>query len=368
MSENSVLLVVGRVAGGAGRHVYELAAGLDDLGWRVVVACPEAVAENYRFADIGVDVVTVEIGARPDPRHDVVAVRRLRRAAGDVQVVHAHGLRAGALACLAVAATVPVAVTLHNAAPSGRSGRVVFDILQRIVARRADAILAVSEDLNAQLAQLGATSIRPAVVAAAPPRPPERERAEVREELGDPDVLALTVGRLAPQKDLDGLLDAIGQLSPDLDLLLVIAGDGPQRDALADRIATEGLHVRLLGSRDDIPDLLGAADLVVSSARWEGQPVWLQEAMHAGVPAVATNVGGTRAIVGEGSLLIPSGDSARLAQAIERLALDRELRDSLAAQALSQGQTLPTRADAVRAAEAIYTELKGRPRAGHRSR
>lgn len=362
MSEGTVLLVVGLVAGGAGRHVHELAAGLLDRGWRVRVACPVTVATRYAFADLGVDVVRAPIGSRPNPRADGTAVRALRAAAREADVVHAHGMRAGALVAVAVRRGTPVAVTLHNAAPEGGVQRRVFRWLERVIARRADVVLGVSSDLVADLRRRGARDVRLAVVASAPPRPPARTAADVRREFGDPSVLALVVGRLAPQKDLDLLLDAVAQIDPELGLTVVVAGDGPQRAALADRIRSENLPVRLLGVRDDVPDLLAAADLVVSSARWEGQPVWLQEAMHAGRPAVATDVGGTAAIVGDAGVLVPHGDPGALGDAIERLAADTELRESLTEQAELRGRTLPDRAAVVMAAEAVYADMRRGPR------
>jgi glycosyltransferase involved in cell wall biosynthesis len=222
-------------------------------------------------------------------------------------------------------------------------------------------VLGVSPDLVERMRRLRARDVRLAVVAAAPSSSPTRAAPDVRQELGDPPVLGLTVGRLAAQKDLDLLLDAVARIDPALGLTVAVAGDGPERPALEERIARESLPVRLLGARDDVPDLLAAADLVISSARWEGQPVWLQEAMRAGRPAVATDVGGTAGIVGGGGLLVPHGDPSALRDAIERVAGDPELRQSLAAQADSRGRELPDRAAAVTDAEAVYDDMRHSP-------
>ena len=87
------------------------------------------------------------------------------------------------------------------------------------------------------------------------------------------------------------LLDAAAALHR-LDLLTVVAGDGPLRAGLQRRIDDEGLPVRLLGRRDDVPDLLAAADVVVSTApSGRGSPLGLQEALHAGAAVVATDAG-----------------------------------------------------------------------------
>src|SRR5699024_9546540 len=113
-------------------------------------------------------------------------------------------------------------------------------------------------------------------VVPATPAHPTRDRAAVRAELGlaEGTALVVAVGRLAPQKGFDRLLDGlVAAGSSEKDLLVVIAGDGPQFDALQRRIDRADLPVRLLGHRTDVPDLLAAADIAVSAARWEGQPV-----------------------------------------------------------------------------------------------
>lgn len=350
-----VLLVVGLVAGGAGRHVHELAAGLTAAGVDVLVACPPEVGEHYGFAGVAAQVVPVAIAARPDPRHDVRTVRTLTRAARDVDVVHAHGLRAAALAALAGGRT-PLVATLHNAAPRGRS-RHLFAGLERLVARRSAVVLAVAPDLVESARRRGARDVRPAVVNAPEPQPVSRPDRENAAQTWHSGVRALSVGRLAPQKDVDLLLDAVGLLQPDCDVEVLVAGDGPERDRLQRRIDVERLAVRLLGRRDDVPALLSAADLVVSSAQWEGQPVWLQEAIQAGTAVVATDVGGTSTVTGDAALLVPYRDAPALAEAITRCVSEAALRASLAAASRRRAEALPRRADAVRSVLGVYREL-----------
>lgn len=352
-----VLLVVGMVAGGAGRHVHELCAGLRDRDCAVTVACPDEVEERYGFSETGAVVHRVDISDRPHPLTDARTMRMLRTLAREHDVVHAHGLRAGAMTGLAAQHGVPVVVTLHNAAPTASAARVIFQALERVVAHRATTVLVVSPDLETRLAELGADDVRPAVVAAAPPPPPNRPASVVRRELGDPESLALVVGRLAPQKDLDLLLDALSRLPASERPSVVVAGEGPLHEHLEARIVSEGLPVQLLGHRSDVPDLLAAADLVISSAAWEGQPVWLQEALQAGLPVVATDVGGTRTVVGRAALLVPHGDPGALAAGIARLAADASYRKTLAGQAISRAAELPDRDDAVNAVLRVYADL-----------
>jgi len=154
------------------------------------------------------------------------------------------------------------------------------------------------------------------------------------------------------------LLDALAEI-PDTDLLTVVAGDGPERAALQARIEAQGLPVRLLGHRDDVADLLHAADVVVSSAFWEGQPVGLQEALHAGAAIVATDVGGTAAVVGEAALLVPSGDPVSLSRALRDVVLHGAVRDDLRSKAVERSADLPTREDALEAALTAYAQVLG---------
>jgi glycosyltransferase involved in cell wall biosynthesis len=125
------------------------------------------------------------------------------------------------------------------------------------------------------------------------------------------------------------------------------------------RIADEQAPVELLGARDDVPDLLASADLVVSTARWEGQPISLQEALHAGAPLVATDVGGTAAVVGDAAVLVPGGDPRALADGIRTLVTDPQERAHRHELSLARARALPTEADAVAAALRIYEQVAG---------
>ncbi|MGG5259773.1 glycosyltransferase family 4 protein [Phycicoccus avicenniae] len=350
-----VLLVMGTSAGGVGAHVRGLARLLAGDGHHVVVACPAEAADRFRLAEHATPV-PLEVTDRPHPVRDARAVRDLADLVRGADVVHAHGLRAGALAVLATARTrVPLVTTLHNAAPTGRVTGAVYAGLERVVARGSAVVLGVSADLVRRMDALGARHTGLAVVPAPPFAAPTRDRYAVHAELGIDarTSLAVVLARLAPQKGLDLLLDAHRDLA-DLDLLTVVAGDGPLREPLQRRIDTEGLPVRLLGRREDVPDLLAAADVVVSSALWEGQPVGLQEALHAGAAIVATDVGGTGAVVGDAAVLVPGGDAVSLSRAVRDVVVHGGVRDDLRSKAVERAAHLPTEAEALAAALDTY--------------
>lgn len=326
-----VLLVLATSTGGVGRHVASLAAGLEARGHDVTVAGPassRAVVGRRAYE-------VVEIGSAPHPARDAVAVTRLRALARDADVVHAHGLRAGALAVLAPR---PVVVTLHNAV----TGRVAA-VLERLVAHRSRVVLAASEDLAVRARAVGADDVRLAPVAAPPLEP-----TGVDPGLGHPLVLA--VGRLHPQKGHDVLLAARAAWP---EAVVAVAGDGP----LADQLRSEAPDVRWLGRRDDVADLLAAADVVVLPSTWEARSLTAQEALRAGRPLVATAVGGVPDLVRDGAVLVPSGDPGALAAAVRRLLDDPTEAAAVAARGLAVSQTWPDEADTVAQVAAVYAEV-----------
>lgn len=354
-----VALVLGSSTGGVRQHVGDLAAGLISAGHDVLVAAPASVLDRMRLTP-QLRTVAVEVTDRPRPS-DLTAVARLARIRRGADVVHAHGLRAAALVAL-TAGTAPLVATLHNAPPEGRGTARVYAALERLVALRAALVLGVSQDLVARAERLGARSSRLAVVPAPPPPIGTRPAAQTRAALDLPagSSLVVTVARLAPQKDLGLLLDAAGlQRGAQPPMLWVVAGDGPQRDALQRRITAERLPVRLLGHRGDVADLLAAADVVVSTARWEGQPVALQEALHLGAALVATDAGGTAAVLGGAGRLVPVGDAPALAAAVGEIVGDPHVAARLREQARARAAALPDRRAAVEAALAAYRSVRG---------
>ena len=370
-----VTLVLGTVAGGTGAHVKMLATGLASRGVGVSVAGPSSADARFSFSRVpSVAFSAVEIAGRPRAG-DVVSVLRLRKlllraAAGGPggHVAHAHGMRAGALTVLA-RSLVPgprrpgIVVTVHNAPPDGGASALVYRMLERVVARGADLVLCVSPDLEARMRAAGARRVERAVIAAPDAAPgPAAVRAgpaPVAPALVAPALVAsagrpvvLAAGRLARQKGFGVLLEAAaGWRDLDPAPLVVIAGDGPLAGELRARAAVLGLDALFLGRRDDVPALLAAAAVFVLPSRWEGQPLVLQEALRAGVPVVATRVGGVPCLTGEdAALLVPCGDAPALAAAVRSVLTGAPLAARLKAAAAVRAAALPSEADAVSAA------------------
>ncbi|MFG1946697.1 glycosyltransferase family 4 protein [Nonomuraea sp. NPDC048826] len=354
-----VAYVVGTTTGGTGRHVRMLAAGLVARGHRVVAAGPPDVEEQFGFRAAGVRFVEVPVSDRPHPVNDARAVLSVRRAVRGADVVHAHGLRAGALAALALPRRTKerplLVVTLHNALTAGGFVGAVYGVLERIVARGADRVLVVSPDLGERMGALGARDVRPAVVPAPPLREPGRTPEEVRAGLGADDrPLVLTVARLAQQKGLETLLDAAAGPWQEPPPLFAIAGEGPLRGELELRIAAERLPVVLLGNRDDVPDLLAAATVAVWASRWEGLPLSVSETLKAGTPVIATAVGGVPGLVGDAGILVPYGDADALRAAVQKVIADPAEAARWAAVAARRGAELPGEDEALESALSAY--------------
>jgi glycosyltransferase involved in cell wall biosynthesis len=362
-----VVLVLGTTAGGTGTHVRMLADGLAGRGVAVTVAGPAAAGARLAFSAVpGVSFAAVEIGDRPRPG-DLASILRLRRLlAAGADVVHAHGLRAGALSLFALALVRggrrPAAVvTVHNAPPAaaGATAR-IYRLLERLVARRADLVLCVSPDLEARMHAAGARRVERAVIGAPddPSAQPGTAAAQLAPlALGGPATrpVVLGAGRLAPQKGFGVLLEAAAALG-DLDPvpLVVIAGDGPLGAELPARAAALGVDAVFAGHRDDVPALLALAAVFVLPSLWEGQPLVLQEALRAGTPVVASRAGGIPGLAGDAALLVPPGDAQALAAAVRSVLTDPMLAAALRVAAASRAAVLPSPADAVAAALTAY--------------
>lgn len=372
-----VLELSAQAAGGVRAHIRQVSQLLAKDGHQVLLAGPSNVIFPALDAVSGACLRTyqIDIGARPSGA-DLKALRQLKQLAATAQVIHAHGLRAGALAVLAAkrlpAAKRPrVVVTLHNLPVGSAPTRLVGKALQLVVVKGADYVLTVSPDLLEKAKQLGLKAGEIAVVPA-----PARSlsdcagTASSETDFGTTASLdpasgpgagsgpgigsgsgvdsgsgpgassaasskaapcLLTIARLAPQKGLDLLLEAATLIKQrGIDFTWLVAGDGPLKAQLNQQIDDAALPVKLLGRREDIGALLSQADVVVQTSYWEGQPLTLREAMQAGRAIVATDVGGSAyTLAGCGQLVEPQ--AGPLADAVVAVISDPKRRETLEA-------------------------------------
>lgn len=360
-----IVQVLATSTGGVGTHVRAIVPGLLATDARVRVCGPSATDELFGFRRAGADFHPVPIATGPHPAQDARALLALRRGLRGAALVHAHGLRAGLLSEL-TRPGVPVVVTLHNALlePEGTRQQ-INRLLERLMVRGADVVLAASLDLAEHAREVGGRDVRWAPVSAPPLPDATRSRAELRAELGltDGAPLLLAVGRLHPQKGYQTLLAAASRWRSRSDgLRVVIAGDGPLYEEMAERIEREDLPVDLLGRRDDVADLLLASDLVVLTSQWEARALVVQEALRAGRPLVATAVGGIPELAGRGAgVLIPPNDPAALDEAVTGVLADPARGASLVEAGLAAAGSWPSADDTVAQLSALYAELLGAP-------
>ena len=313
------------LVGGSERVLLQLLQGLDRKEWHpVLLHHPAAGLAELVEAAKGLGVTVYAVPLVTDRNFAirlpglVHAVSRFRPAVLHAQLNWPLACKFGLLSA-ALLRVPAVVATVHLYIGDFMSRSVRCQL--RAVSRGVHRYLAVSGHVRDRLAALGVPEAKLRVVRnGVDPARFERPAAhEIRSELagiaGRP--IVLTAARLAPQKGLESLLGAAAMLP---DAIFIIAGDGPDRAALAAQAEAAGLadRVRFLGSRRDIPDLLAACDVFVLPSLIEGLPLSVLEAMAAARPVVATRVPGTdEAVVdGETGLLVPPRDPEALAHAI----------------------------------------------------
>jgi glycosyltransferase involved in cell wall biosynthesis len=344
--------------GGAALHVLELAAEQQRRGDEVLVVAgrlePGEESMAYVAAELGVPVRPLpELQRALSLRRDAAAIRALRSILAErrPQVLHTHAAKAGATGRIAARLAGggrprTVVHTFHGHVLSGyfspRRER-VFRVLERLLARRTGALVAVSEEVRDELVALGVASVHRFAIVPYGFDLDRRVDADAagreiaRTELGAEDGAFLVgyTGRLTAIKrpldlvrTLHALVDREG-----VDARLALVGDGEDRAAVEALAAKLDLteRVRFLGYRTDVAPLLAAFDALLLTSANEGTPVSAIEALAAGRPVVATRVGGVPHVVddGETGVLAEAGDVDALAAGLARLARDPAERERM---------------------------------------
>jgi glycosyltransferase involved in cell wall biosynthesis len=249
-----------------------------------------------------------------------------------------------------------------------------YEALDRIQLRFMDAVVCVSDGQARKVCRTGVSPRKIHVIRNAArleafrnPDPDDRERLHRLAGVAGNGLVVLAAGRLSPEKGFNVLVEAAGQIAKsNASVRFVLFGEGTERPLLERRIDQLGLrdHFILAGFRDDLDRWLPWADLVVLPSFTEGLPNVALEASAAGVPVVATAVGGTPEVVCDGinGLLVPPGDPAALAQGILRLCGNGELRRTLgeAGRRLMQERfSFATQADAYQRLIERFTAKRG---------
>lgn len=344
-SKNSTIcfVITSLFKGGAETQLVRLATGLDRRGWRVSIVTlidRNDFEEQFAGSEIEIESLGMDRG-RYDLRSLPRLIRILRRRRPRLVctfMYHANVL--GRVA--AKLAGVPIVVSsIRNSVFGGRSA----DFLMRSTDGLANVTTTnsmLAGDILLKRRIVGKTRLKVipnAIETAATGVQPYIERAQINGLAADGSWLWLSIGRLEPQKAHDLAIRAIAALvAKGLDIKLAIAGSGSLEHELRSLVQELGLseRVTMLGYRNDVRDLMRAADGVVMSSLWEGLPNVVMEASLLGTPVVATSVGGVTEIITDGvsGIVVQPGDALELASGMERLMqLPTEARQDMTATA-----------------------------------
>jgi glycosyltransferase involved in cell wall biosynthesis len=342
--------------GGAEAVAEELAAHRIRTGDEVTIASAGGFRADQLAAQ-GVRAVLAPMQTR-EPAALMRAIRAVRRelTGRPPDLTHVHNVKAAAVVRAAAARRpAPVLATLHGV-PDAE-----YRTAARLLRACSDRLVAVSADVAERVVAAGYPGARTVVIENAIRTPAAHDRGAARDRLGiAPDVpVAVCVARLVDQKRHDLLVSA--WRSVPTDALLLVAGDGANRERIAGQIAELGLaeRVRMLGARTDVDWLLAAADVSVLPSDWEGLPISILEALAAGVPVVASAVGALPATLAGAAHLVAPRSSEALAQAVTSVLTDAAERERLRAAGLA---LIASRfgVDAMHAAyDAEYAQLLG---------
>jgi glycosyltransferase involved in cell wall biosynthesis len=363
-----VLLVHQPTDGGVGRHLTDLAIGLQTRGFRAVLCGPSPPA------GLPGSCAHIELDLRRSiaPRADAAAIVGLARIVGEVRpaLIHAHSSKAGAVARLAklLHPRVPVVYTPHGYAFAGHFSRELersaYREIERMLARLADRVLCVCE-AEARLARAVGPAERVRVVyngvEPAGTGPVDRRVAELAAD--GPVVCALTL--LRPGKGIETLIDALPAVLADHPRArIAIGGDGPDLEALRSRARALGVAeaVRFLGQSRDPLGLLRGTQVFVHPSWAESFPYVILEAMSLGLPIAASDVGGVGEALaaGESGALVAPRDARALARALIELLGDPARAARMGAAAKQRFEQRFTRARMIDGVVSVYEEALGR--------
>lgn len=313
--------------GGAENLLLQLVQRLDPSRYRSVVCCIN------NKGDIGKQIETLgipvhELGLLKKGGFDRTIIKKLCGILekGNVDLIHTHLYHANLYGRLAARRTgIPAVASVHNTYAKPRWHR---HLLNRWLARGTAFVTVGSEQVLEDVRRLDKIPehklvLIPNAVDTGAVSSLSKEEARSRLGFQPEDFVIGTVGRLEEQKGHKFLVEAAEHLVKECPRLRVlIVGEGRLRPALEEQIQTLKLQnvVSLPGQRSDLPDIFAALDLFVMPSLWEGLALAMLSAMTAGLPVVATDVGGVQKALdgGQAGTIVPPGDTAALVEGIQK--------------------------------------------------
>ncbi len=366
-----ILKIIETGGGGSGRHILDLTRGLIERGHEVhIVHSPlraEPAFEQRLMALPGAEIVSIDI-RKAIGLHDVEAFRQLRRYVreqGPFDVIHGHSSKGGALGRIAALATGAAKIytphglyTLNPVLSPLKRG--VYGVIETLLARTvSDAIIAVSNRELDHAVSLGFPARRMFLVGnGVDPRSPTElaeTRRRVRERLGVPDHLPVVgfVGRFCTAKAAERFVELARKVrEAGQEARFILLGSGRGASDIARRISGYGLDDCLTVFPDESgEEFMPAFDVYTLTSRYEAMPYVLLEALAAGRPIVATDVGGSRTVIDQGKngFVVPQQDDvSEMAEKVLLLLRDPQLRASMSevSRHKARGFTLDAMVDA----------------------
>lgn len=358
---------------GSERHLLSLLPRLSAEGLDVslcVLSAPGADRLSRAARELGIGVTEVAAGPHFNPALFLSLRKRLRALGPDL--VHTHLIHADIYGQLAAASLgIPSVSTLHSWASFYRRG--AYRRLARFAARLSELNIAISEHVGRAAADTGLVpygKVRVIRYGISPERwPIDREQhrdARSRFGITQGSLVVGVASRLVPFKGHDLLIDAFSEvLRNERDVTLLIAGEGPLRSSLEQKVRTLGMEnwIRFLGHVEDVRLFFAACDVFVipSSAQFgEGFGLAALEAMISGLPVIATDIHPFREVVGtdQGGILVPPKARA-FASAITALVGDETKRRQLGTQARERAMNVFSLDHMVAETLGVYTEVLG---------
>jgi glycosyltransferase involved in cell wall biosynthesis len=317
---------------GAERALLELASYLEDQGWGSHVVALEGqgatrLVDRARALGLAAEafVPTGRLGLWP-------MMQRLRQLLGKYPraIVHSHGYKPDILlSVLGTSRHLPCLATCHNWISETRKMQ-LLEALDKRVLRGFDHVVAVSGRVSEELTSSGVSAQKVSLIknGISAPTVADGARQAIREEFGlsTRSKVVAQIGRLARSKRTDLLLAAVSSLPADIDVHVLLVGEGDQAQSLAELVKSQRLErrVHFCGYRSDIAQILVAADLLALTSEKEGLPIAILEAMAMRCPIVSTSVGEIPQVLSDpqDAWLVPPNDLSALTAAIHEALTD----------------------------------------------
>lgn len=326
------------VMGGASIHLLDLAEGVQARGHDVTILVGGDGIVVDRAREKGLTCISLKYLVREiSPLKDVRGYFEIKRRLSELSpdLVHLHSAKAGILGRLAAASqNVPSVYTAHGwAFTEGVSerNRRLYSFIEKRMAGFSSRIITVSNYDRSLALDIGVGSydLLTTIHNGIPDLPGCLPSHDVA--LSTSPVRLIMIARFEEPKDHELLIKGLADLA-DLDWEVELVGDGPNLEAIKDLVNRSGLghKIDFLGARNDVPERLRSADVLVLTSRWEGLPLTILEGMRTGLPVVASDVGGVSESVAHGQTgyLVPRGELDPLVDALRRIIESPEKRQA----------------------------------------